>query len=188
MRLTTLARRGRRLAFLALAWLTLGAALACGGGEGVGRRETGMSITAGDSLAARAVSDNAREQAALKQATLPPDAGAASDHASAAASGFGATIGFRSQRRLDEHYAKHGSEFGRITKAEYLRRAQQLRDAPVEGDVLELRRPDGTTARFDRGTGAFIAFDSDGTIRTFFRPNDGESYFRRQARRRAARD
>ncbi len=147
-----------------------------------------MSIAAGDSLAARAVSDNAREQAALRQATLPPDAGPVSDHASASASGFGATIGFRSQRRLDEHYVKHGSEFGRITKAEYLRRAQQLRDAPVEGDVLELRRPDGTTARFDRGTGAFIAFDSDGTIRTFFRPNDGESYFRRQARRRAARD
>lgn len=99
-----------------------------------------------------------------------------------------ATISFRSQRRLDEHYAKHGSEFGQISRAEYLRRAQQLRDAPAGGDILELRRGDGTTARFDRASGAFIAFDADGTIRTFFRPNDGEAYFRRQARRRAARD
>jgi pyocin large subunit-like protein len=50
--------------------------------------------------------------------------------------------------------------------------------------VLEIRRPsDGVVSRFDRRSGAFLAFDSDGTIRTFFRPNDGESYFRRQARR-----
>ncbi len=68
---------------------------------------------------------------------------------------------------------------------EYLRRAQMLRDAPVGDGVLEVRRPDGTRSRFDRATGAFIAFDGDGTIRTFFRPNDGEAYFRRQARRRS---
>lgn len=99
-----------------------------------------------------------------------------------------AAVGFRSPRRLDEHYAKHGSEFGQISRAEYLRRAQQLRDAPLGDEILELRRGDGTTSRFDRASGAFIAFDADGTIRTFFRPNDGEAYFRRQARRRAARD
>jgi len=51
------------------------------------------------------------------------------------------------------------------------------------GNIEELRRPDGTTSRFDRSSGAFIAFNSDGTIRTFFKPNDGEAYFRRQARR-----
>lgn len=99
-----------------------------------------------------------------------------------------AAVGFRSPRRLAEHYAKHGSEFGQISRAEYLRRAQQLRDAPLGDEILELRRGDGTTSRFDRASGAFIAFDADGTIRTFFRPNDGEAYFRRQARRRAARD
>ena len=35
----------------------------------------------------------------------------------------------------------------------------------------------------DRSTGAFVAFDADSTIRTFFKPNDGEAYFERQARR-----
>src|SRR4051794_21497200 len=91
--------------------------------------------------------------------------------------------GFTSKRHLDEHYAKHGTEFGSISKAEYLRFAQELRDAPVGGPVLEERRPDGTITRFDRRKGCFGAYNADGTIRTFFIPAAGESYFRRQARR-----
>ena len=82
---------------------------------------------------------------------------------------------------MHRHFEKHGGEFGRVTEAEYVRRAQALRDAPVDGTVEELRRPDGTISRYDRATGAFVAFDADGTILTFFRPNTGESYFRRQA-------
>lgn len=96
-----------------------------------------------------------------------------------------ASIGFRSKRRLSEHYAKHGAEFGRISKAEYLRRAQALRDTVVGGTILEQVRADSTIARFDRASGAFVAFDPDLTIRTFFRPNDGMAYFERQARRRS---
>lgn len=92
-------------------------------------------------------------------------------------------IGFRSRRQFDEHFAKHGREFGRVTQQEYLREAQTLRDAPVGGNVEELARPDGTVSRYDRASGAFIAFDSDNTIRTFFKPNNGEAYFRRQAAR-----
>lgn len=94
-----------------------------------------------------------------------------------------AQIGFRSREQLDEHYAKHGSEFGQVTEQEYLRLAQLLRDAPVAGNVEEIARRDGTISRYDRASGAFIAFDTDGTIRTFFKPNDGEAYFRRQALR-----
>ena len=92
-------------------------------------------------------------------------------------------VGFRTRRQFQEHFAKHGAEFGRITPQEYLRAAQTLRDAPVGGSIEEIRRADGTVSRFDRSTGAFIAFDADGTIRTFFKPNAGESYFRRQATR-----
>jgi len=92
-------------------------------------------------------------------------------------------IGFRSRAQFDEHFQKHGAEFGRITQQEYLRAAQSLRDAPVGANIEEIRRDDGTTSRFDRSTGAFLAFNRDGTIRTFFKPNDGEAYFRRQAAR-----
>lgn len=90
-------------------------------------------------------------------------------------------VGFHSRQQLDAHFAKHGAEFGQVTREEYLRQAQLLRDAPVGGNVEEIKRPDGTVSRYDRASGAFIAFDADGTIRTFFKPNDGEAYFRRQA-------
>lgn len=91
--------------------------------------------------------------------------------------------GFRSQAQLNEHYEKHGSEFGRISKQEYLHLAQALRDAPTGGPILEIRRSDGEFSRFDRRHGYFGAYNPDHTIRTFFIPNDGERYFWRQARR-----
>jgi pyocin large subunit-like protein len=94
-----------------------------------------------------------------------------------------ANVGFATERRLDEHYEKHGGEFGRITKQDYLRQAQLLRDAQVGGPVLQTVRSDGVTTKFDRQTGAFVAFNPNGTIRTFFKPNDGERYYRRQAER-----
>jgi pyocin large subunit-like protein len=93
--------------------------------------------------------------------------------------------GFRSRAQFEEHYAKHGAEFGHIGQLEYLRLAQELRDAPVTpgGPILEARRLDGQFSRFDRRRGYFGAYNPDRTIRTFFIPNDGERYFRRQARR-----
>ena len=91
--------------------------------------------------------------------------------------------GFRSPEKLDEHYQKHGHEFGAISKAEYLRLAQELRDAPVGGPILEARRPSGEFSRFDRRHGYFGAYNRNLTIRTFFIPNAGERYFQRQTQR-----
>ena len=92
-----------------------------------------------------------------------------------------ARVGFRSHSQEAQHFQKHGADFAGVTEAEYVRLAQALRDAPLGGEVEELRRPDGTISRYDRAHGSFVAFDADGTIRTFFKPNTGESYFRRQA-------
>ena len=91
--------------------------------------------------------------------------------------------GFRTRRQFDEHFAKHGREFGNISPQEYLRRAQALRDAPPGGPILQALKPGGIVTRFDRRSGAFGAYNRDGTIRTFFKPNDGERYFHRQATR-----
>ena len=93
-------------------------------------------------------------------------------------------IGFASQRGLDSHWLKHGTEFNVSSKAEYLSMAQELRDAPLSNRVIEASQSNGSYARFDRRTGGFLAFNRDLTIRTFFRPNDGESYFRRAVNRR----
>ena len=94
-------------------------------------------------------------------------------------------IGFATPQKLHDHYQKHGREFGKISKKEYLRLAQELRDQAAGGEVLERIRKDGVITRFDRKSGAFLACNPDGTIRTFFKPNDGENYFRRQARRKS---
>ncbi|MEO7143262.1 MAG: hypothetical protein ABI165_07125 [Bryobacteraceae bacterium] len=91
--------------------------------------------------------------------------------------------GFRSRRQLEEHYAKHGSEFGNISIGQYLRLAQDLRDAPAGGAILESVRADGVISRFDRRHSYFGAYNPDRTIRTFFIPNDGERYFYRQTRK-----
>jgi len=113
------------------------------------------------------------EPAAVAETTMPPPPPAVR-----------LDLGFRSERHLADHYRKHGTEFPGLDQAGYLRAAQSLRDTVIGGNILELERPDGRRSRFDRVTGAFVAFDADGTIRTFFKPNDGETYFRRQARRR----
>lgn len=123
---------------------------------------------------------------AVKQSTIAPEL-AKEQGERASPPGFGAEVGFRSRQRLLEHFDKHGAESGSIDAAAYLALAQALRDAPVGGPVLEAVRADGVVCRFDRRDGTFIAFDEDGTLRTCFRPNDGERYFQRQARRPADR-
>lgn len=96
-------------------------------------------------------------------------------------------IGFASRKKFVDHYDKHGSEFGLISKEEYLRQAQELRDRPLDSTVLESVRSDGVITRFDKTSGAFLAFNADRIIRTFFKPNDGEAYFRRQSKRGSSR-
>jgi len=92
-------------------------------------------------------------------------------------------IGFRGQEQLREHFRKHGREFHAHSAEAYLRLAQSLRDRRRGGGVLEFVRNDAVTCKFDRATGAFVAYNSDGTLRTFFRPTDGEAYFERQKSR-----
>jgi hypothetical protein len=94
---------------------------------------------------------------------------------------FGGGLGFRTEDMLKDHFDKYHHEFGTITRQQYLHLAQQLRDSHVGKDVLESRRKDGTI-RFDRKHGYFGAYETDGTIRTFFIPPDGIRFFERQTR------
>ena len=125
---------------------------------------------------------------ATASASAPASPSRASDSRGRTVAGGGAAsarrdVGFRSRALFEEHFRKHGREFGQVTPAQYLRIAQDLRDRPAGGDVLEFVRGDGVVTRFDRGSGTFLAFNTNGVIRTCFRPRDGERYFRRQALR-----
>ncbi|HKD04997.1 MAG TPA: hypothetical protein VKB79_03750 [Bryobacteraceae bacterium] len=95
---------------------------------------------------------------------------------------FAGGPGFRTQHLLEEHYARYRADFGGISKEQYLHYAQQLRDSRPGKAVLESRRVDRSGAKFDKRRGWFVAYDGDGTIRTFFIPRDGVRYFERQAK------
>ena len=94
---------------------------------------------------------------------------------------FAGGQGFRTDDLLRDHFAKYGHAFGPISRQQYLHLAQQLRDSHAGRNILESKRPDGLL-KFDRRHGYFGAYDSDGTIRTFFIPPDGIRYFERQSR------
>lgn len=164
------------------------------------RRRSSVGITLGvvialllAAFAMRSVQTEAPLPSARRDAAVAAPAGAQARAGEAGEAGVhttapatttrGGAKGFASRQRLVEHFEKHGEEFPGFSMATYLAAAQRLRDAPAGGDVLEVRRRDGVVTRFDRGSGAFLAVSRDGTIRTFFRPNDGEAYFRRQASR-----
>jgi len=131
----------------------------------------GVAALAGCSARQTTRSESNRHESAPARAAPPAGRSASS-------------VGFASRERLQEHYQKHGAEFGNISMEEYLRAAQTLRDRSLGAAVVEAIRTDGVITRFDRDTGTFIAFNRDGVIRTCFRPNDGEAYFRRQLKRR----
>ncbi len=87
---------------------------------------------------------------------------------------------FRSQKLFDDHYKKHGSEFGDITQEEYLRLANELLNSDSETVLHKTEAEDGDDVFFDTETGYFLVLSTDGYIRTFFIPNDGIKYYERQ--------
>ncbi len=88
--------------------------------------------------------------------------------------------GFRTPHLLEDHFARYGNQFGSINMQQYLHLAQQLRDAAPGRTVRISRRSDGGGSKFDVKRGWFVAYDGDGTLRTFFVPKDGIRYFDRQ--------
>ena len=84
---------------------------------------------------------------------------------------------FRTPHLLEDHFAKYGSQFGDIDIQQYLRLAQQLRDTPPGKNILISKRPDGGGSKFDVKRGWFVAYDGDGTLRTFFIPKEGIRFF-----------
>jgi RHS repeat-associated protein len=87
---------------------------------------------------------------------------------------------FRTEQNLVDHFLKHGKEYGNITQADYLSKAQQLINSKAGGDILTKIRTNGDTLFFNKATGDFAVKSSDGFIRTLFKPADGLDYFLKQ--------
>ena len=92
---------------------------------------------------------------------------------------FAAKYTFRSEKLFNDHFEKHGAEFGKITKDEYLELANRL-IASSSDRVLHKTEADGDKLFFDQDTGYFLVLSEDGYIRTFFIPSAGINYWNRQ--------
>lgn len=84
---------------------------------------------------------------------------------------------FQSEALLQHHYEKHVGEFGEISIPEYLRRANAFAEQEVSKDVVSLLRSDGSISKYCFSTNEFIVINSDGTIRTYFKPEQKEAYW-----------
>ncbi|MBX3322116.1 MAG: hypothetical protein KF757_03915 [Phycisphaeraceae bacterium] len=82
--------------------------------------------------------------------------------------------------KLESHFAKHKSEWSSMSIKKYDRKAHSLMNAEIGGDILGHTRSNGDILRYNRKTNEFGVMAEDGTIRTFFRPQDGMNYWDRQ--------
>ncbi len=85
---------------------------------------------------------------------------------------------FRKQQYLDEHFAKHGSEFDYETAEEYLAGANRVINDP--NSLYKTEAEDGDHIYYLESTNEFVVVSTDGYIRTYFRPSAGIDYFNRQ--------
>jgi len=80
---------------------------------------------------------------------------------------------------LPDHFVRHGSDFGAKNPEDYARMAWEfLQRAKAEG--LPAKQDEtGVLRVFDPKSGAFAAYNRDGTTKTFFKPGSPD-YFARQ--------
>lgn len=88
------------------------------------------------------------------------------------------TYNFRRAEYLQEHFEKHGAEFGYATAEEYLAGANRV---IASADVLhKLEAEDGDDVYYLEATNEFVIVSTDGFLRTYFKPEDGKTYYDRQ--------
>ncbi len=85
---------------------------------------------------------------------------------------------FRKPEYLQEHFEKHGAEFGYTTAEEYLAGANRVVASPEALHKQEAE--DGDDVYYLESTNEIVFVSTSGYLRTYFKPNDGKAYFDRQ--------
>lgn len=85
---------------------------------------------------------------------------------------------FRSEYLRNQHYEKHGIEMGFSSAIEYEKAASDV--VKNSNSLHKLEKEDGDDVYYLEATNDFVIVSTDGYIRTYFRPEDGRSYFDRQ--------
>jgi hypothetical protein len=81
---------------------------------------------------------------------------------------------------LIDHYRRHGADFEAKSAREYARMAHDFYVKAQEEKFPKKIASDGTIRIYDRKTNTFGAYNPDGTTKTFFKPKNGEKYWKRQ--------
>ncbi|MDZ4021402.1 hypothetical protein PssiTeo3_48170 [Pseudomonas sichuanensis] len=89
----------------------------------------------------------------------------------AGGTGVGSGAKFADQAKLDDHFARHGSDFGAKSSLEYQAQADKFLTASKSAGVLEKTRPNGDIVRYNPGTDEFGVVSSGGSIRTYYKPD-----------------
>ena len=85
---------------------------------------------------------------------------------------------FRNDNLWEEHFLKHGGEFGYTTKEDYLEGANEVVISASSKHKQEAE--DGDDIYYDAENNEIVFVSKDGYIRTYFKPSDGIEYYNRQ--------
>ena len=85
---------------------------------------------------------------------------------------------FRNNKKLEDHYEKHGKEMGFKDAGAYEEAASNVVNNP---NVLhKIEKEDGDDVYYIESTNEFVIVSTDGYIRTYFNPSGGIDYYNRQ--------
>ena len=85
---------------------------------------------------------------------------------------------FRNEKLLDDHFEKHGDEFGYTTKEQYVEGANKVINSPTS--LHKKEGEDGDDIYYDENNNEIVFVSGDGYIRTYFKPSEGINYYNRQ--------
>jgi hypothetical protein len=80
---------------------------------------------------------------------------------------------------LQDHFARHGADFRARSAEDYAAQAWQFRQRARAGGLLVKVDDAGVQRVFDPRSGAFAAYNPDGTTKTYFKPGN-PNYFDKQ--------
>ena len=85
---------------------------------------------------------------------------------------------FRNNKKLEDHYEKHGKEMGFKDAEAYEEAASNVVNNP--NALHKIEKEDGDDVYYIESTNEFVIVSTDGYIRTYFNPSGGIDYYNRQ--------
>jgi hypothetical protein len=85
--------------------------------------------------------------------------------------------GWGNPSTLQDHFNRHGGDFGSSSPEEYAQQARDFFQRAVEEHLPTKVDSDGTIRIYDPATNEFGSYNADGTTKTYFKPTRGQDYW-----------